>query len=165
MSVSATLTESLMKRNSKVTSGKSNLVSKRKLSNSFTATNSKTRQFKTNIQVDSQGYISLDISKRDLRKLPPELFLFIRLEHLNLSYNKLNNLSSDFSVFYRLKILRLDHNIFNIIPYPVIQCSHLIELDLSYNRIAVIISNVASLRHLRILKLKLVKLLKIRFDF
>jgi hypothetical protein len=76
---------------------------------------------------------TLDISDKNLHKLPEELFKLINLEQLLVSDNKLTELSEDIKYLTKLSKLDLSNNrIFNLSD-EVFNLPNLSSLDLGYN--------------------------------
>lgn len=61
----------------------------------------------------------LDLSGKELSKIPKSIFVFENLECLNLRDNRLKKFKTDLTPFKKLKILSLDDNKLKIVDFKV----------------------------------------------
>jgi Leucine-rich repeat (LRR) protein len=59
----------------------------------------------------------LDVSKRELEEIPPEIRMLVGLMNLNLSTNYLSELPKDMICLKNLKTVNLSGNKFNVLPH------------------------------------------------
>lgn len=105
----------------------------------------------------------LNISNKQIEKLPKELVLLKNIYLLDLSFNKLKTLPKEFKEFTNLKLLNLEANEFENIPEAIFQMRALTFLTIKSNLITSIpssISNLKKLRYLCICQNKIVKIPK-----
>eukprot|EP01112_Ceratiomyxa_fruticulosa_P020897 TRINITY_DN7244_c0_g2_i2.p1 TRINITY_DN7244_c0_g2~~TRINITY_DN7244_c0_g2_i2.p1 ORF type:complete len:623 (+),score=183.94 TRINITY_DN7244_c0_g2_i2:162-2030(+) len=77
---------------------------------------------------------SLDLKKKEIRKLPVQLFpLILNVKRLDLSNNKLKELQADFTTLTALEELRMRHNEFTNVPEIVKALKTLKLLDIGAN--------------------------------
>ncbi|MBP6334831.1 MAG: leucine-rich repeat domain-containing protein [Bacteroidia bacterium] len=95
----------------------------------------------------------LDLSRRRLDSLPPELFQLKNLRELNLSRNKLEIIPPEISSLSKLEHLDLSNNNLVRLPDEIGQLSQLVYLGLNRNVIETLPATIGSLSNLEVLEL------------
>lgn len=114
------------------------------------------RSFKINIplQGDEINTIrKLDLSFKNISKLPPEIGCLENLTEINLSYNNLKSLPKELKHISNLHLLNLGYNQFTVIPDAIFSLSNLEFLNLEANMIKEIPSAIGKLNKLTYLNL------------
>ncbi|MFZ2390711.1 MAG: leucine-rich repeat domain-containing protein [Minisyncoccales bacterium] len=94
--------------------------------------------------------IKLDLSNKDLTKVPEYVFSMKQLEELNLSNNQLTGaIPSQIGQLKNLKVLNLSHNLMTGLPAELGQLSQLTELDVSYNSLTGLPNELGNLKNLK----------------
>ena len=94
--------------------------------------------------------IKLDLSNKDLTKVPEYIFSMKQLEELNLSNNQLTGaIPSQIGQLKNLKVLNLSHNLMTGLPAELGQLSQLTELDVSYNSLTGLPNELGNLKNLK----------------
>ena len=94
--------------------------------------------------------IKLDLSNKDLTKVPDYVFSMKQLEELNLSNNQLTGaIPSQIGQLKNLKVLNLSHNLMTGLPAELGQLSQLTELDVSYNELTGLPNELGNLKNLK----------------
>lgn len=92
--------------------------------------------------------IRLDLSQKELVKVPSEVFLFTNLQELNLSENAISELPQEISKLKNLRYLNLYKNKLKTIPSEIVELRKLQVLLLSKNRIELMPSSIRGLKNL-----------------
>ncbi|MEM6840221.1 MAG: COR domain-containing protein [Cyanobacteria bacterium P01_C01_bin.120] len=87
-------------------------------------------------QAAAEGWKELDLSRKELTKLPPKIKQLTQLELLNLRFNRLSDLPSEIGQLKKLKSLYLRHNQLSKLPPEIRQLTNLQSFDLSNNRLS-----------------------------
>ena len=104
--------------------------------------------------LNKHGLIELDISHRDLRSLPSEVFRQLRVESLCVAENRLHTIPGAISWLQKLRILDAHANHIIALSDTLANCVHLQHLDLTDNRLSTFPPQpITSLLHLRLLRL------------
>ena len=105
----------------------------------------------TNLPVSNNtNAIKLDLSNKDLTKVPEYVFSMKQLEELNLSNNQLTGaIPSQIGQLKNLKVLNLSHNLMTGLPAELGQLSQLTELDVSYNSLTGLPNELGNLKNLK----------------
>ncbi|MGX9726408.1 MAG: COR domain-containing protein [Candidatus Electronema sp. VV] len=86
-------------------------------------------------EAKASGVTSLNLSRKGLTALPPELFQLTNLIKLDLSYNQLTALPPEIGQLTSLALLLISRNQFTTLPPEIGQLTNLITLDLWNNNI------------------------------
>ena len=78
---------------------------------------------------------SLNLSNKNLDKIPSLVFDCKNLEKLNISHNKLSSIPKEIQTLKKLKVLNLSYNKLTYIPAPICRLPKLKTLDISHNNI------------------------------
>lgn len=106
------------------------------------------------VSVESTGK-TIDLSNKNLEKVPNFIFDSTDTEVLNISNNNLNgSLQAEVRKLSNLRILNLSNNDFTGVPAEVGQLSKLEILDLSNNPITGLPYEIGNLKNLKILDLR-----------
>ncbi|MCS6904788.1 MAG: leucine-rich repeat domain-containing protein [Bacteroidia bacterium] len=92
--------------------------------------------------------LRLDLSQQQLKKIPPEVFLFPNLQELNLSENQISELPPTISQLKNLRYLNLYKNKLRTIPAEIVELRKLEVLLLGKNRIELLPSSIRGLKKL-----------------
>jgi len=96
----------------------------------------------------------LDLSNKNLDKLPSYVLNQTNLEELNISNNKISGaLPSEIQKLARLKVLNASNNLMTGVPAEVGQLRYLEVLDLSNNSLTGLPNELANLKNLKVLNL------------
>ncbi|MBQ9473313.1 MAG: leucine-rich repeat domain-containing protein [Bacteroidales bacterium] len=90
----------------------------------------------------------LDLSRRRLRAVPPEVYTMTNLRHLNLSHNRLDSLDERLLLLTRLDTLLLGRNRLRHVPEWIGNMRSLRLLDMSRNPILDLPPSMANLTRL-----------------
>ncbi len=102
-------------------------------------------------QAAAEGRKTLDLSGKELTKIPEALAKLTNLRVLNLSYNQITEIPEALAKLTNLSELNLSHNQISEIPKALAKLTNLMVLYLSYNQIikiseAIAITNFTNLR-------------------
>lgn len=114
------------------------------------------RSLKINVSLnpeDVKNITKLDLSFRDIAKLPEEIGYLENLTDLNLSNNNLKKVPKEIAKITGLKSLNLGYNLFDSIPDEVFRFSQLETLNMEANLIKTMPSAIGNLTHLKNLNL------------
>ncbi len=75
----------------------------------------------------------LELSSKDIKILPPEIFEMTNLQILDLSYNELSELPKEIKHLQNLRILKLNGNDIYELPEEITRLKFLKEIYLDYN--------------------------------
>jgi len=114
-----------------------------------------------NLGVTNMNITSLDISRRNLTKLPDSIGLLTKLREIDASNNKLTSIPKQIGLLTNLKGLYLENNNLTSIPNQIGFCTNLEDLDLENNKLTSIPSYIDLLVNLEYLNLKRNKLTSI----
>jgi internalin A len=107
------------------------------------------------IEEASQNKITtLDLSSKELKRLPSEIGQLTQLSELYLSGNKLVTLPSEIGQLTHLNELDLSSNQLTTLPSEIGQLTHLNELDLRSNQLTTLPPEIGQLTHLNELDLR-----------
>ncbi|MCI5157437.1 MAG: GTP-binding protein [Candidatus Electrothrix sp. AUS1_2] len=95
----------------------------------------------------------LDLSEKELTKLPPEISQLDQLQKLDLSYNQLDRLPSELGQLTNLYEINLANNQLTALPEEFRQLKWLTALNLSYNQFSTLPREICLLKHLSLLGL------------
>ena len=97
---------------------------------------------------------TLDLSNKNLEKIPDYVFDRSELEELNVSHNKLNGgIQSQIGRLKNLKILNASNNLMTGVPAEIGQLTKLESLDLSNNQLTGLPNELGNLKNLKTLNL------------
>ena len=99
-------------------------------------------------QAANKRVTSLDLSRKGLRALPPQIGQLTNLTELYLSYNQLSALPPQIAQLTNLTQLDLSYNQLSALPPEIAQLTNLTQLDLSYNQLSALPPEIAQLTHL-----------------
>jgi TonB family protein len=97
------------------------------------------------------GLQILDLEMNKIQSLPPQIGELTKLSQLYLVANELSDLPIEFANLRSLRTLGLANNRFEQFPRPVLGLSGLTALDLSRNKISVIPAAIGEMRNLEML--------------
>lgn len=100
------------------------------------------------------GKLTLDLSYKNLDKIPADVFDRINLEVLNVSNNKLTGaIQSQLGQLKNLKVLNASNNQMTGVPAEIGQLQNLQVLDLSNNKLTGLPNELGNLKNLKTLNL------------
>jgi len=99
-----------------------------------------------------------------LETIPSSFKKLVKLEYLNLSYNKFQRISPTFEYLTGLKCLKMEHNSLSVIPSFIYDMTNLEELIVGHNKIRYIQNEITQLTKLRVLLLNENMLSSIPFE-
>ena len=91
----------------------------------------------------------IDLSDRDLNKIPDEIFTYKNLQKLILRNNKIRSIPKEISQLKRLKMIDLSNNRIDVLYAPIFSLTNLETLYLNQNHIKSIPTQVGQLKKLR----------------
>jgi len=103
--------------------------------------------------INPEEVYRLNLRKKKLKSIPPEVFLFKNLNYLELSSNRINNIPKEISSLANLQYLYIGKNKIESIPIELTQLKHLKVLSLNRNGIKSLPKEIGSMYSLRILDL------------
>jgi Leucine-rich repeat (LRR) protein len=106
----------------------------------------------------------LDLSNRQLTKLPPGIGAHESFAELDLSHNELTKLSSEIGELKNLTILNLSSNTLTKLPSEIGELKNLLILHSSYNQLTKLPSEIRELKSLKALHLNNNKLVQLPLE-
>ena len=95
----------------------------------------------------------LKLTRKKLREVPPEIFLFTNLRELDLSHNKLDLIPEEIGKLENLQSLNLSSNKLTALPSSIGQLKKLETLSAARNDIQTLPPEIGELQNLRYLNL------------
>jgi len=95
----------------------------------------------------------LNLSKKQLKEFPTEIFQFKNLRDLNLSHNKITSLPKEIGTLENLERLNLSSNKLDSLPQEIGNLSNLVYLGLNRNEIGDLPATIGNLENLEVLEL------------
>jgi Leucine-rich repeat (LRR) protein len=87
----------------------------------------------------------LDLHRKKLKEIPPEVFTFVNLQELNLSKNKLTIISKDIAKLTKLQVLNVSSNDIDTLYSEIGQLINIKKLILNQNVITYLPSTISNL--------------------
>ena len=87
------------------------------------------RRLRLQAVVNKEGLIELNLSGKDMRELPREVYSLLRLEVLKINDNRIHSLSTAVSHLHKLRVLHAHKNVIQSLPDTLTNCIHLQEID------------------------------------
>jgi internalin A len=112
-----------------------------------------------------KNLIELDLSKRNLLQLPPEIFRLTHLRTLYLDHNQLTALPAEFGRLTSLQALKLNNNQLTALPVEFGQLTSLQTLYLDHNRLTALPAGFGRLVLLHTLDLNSNRLIQLPAEF
>jgi internalin A len=102
----------------------------------------------------AENWTELDLSRKELTEIPPEIFQLSQLTKLDLCFNQITKIPDEIAALSHLQTLDLHYNQITEIPDAIAALSNLQELDLENNQITEIPDAIAALSNLQKLNLE-----------
>ncbi len=106
-----------------------------------------------NIGITNMNITSLDISRRNLTKLPPEIFKLTKLEELTLNTTRLTEIQPEIGKLTKLVKLNLRGNYLTTLPPEIGKLENLMSLELQNNYLKSLPKEIGNLKNLMFLSL------------